>query len=118
MVSLLLCLLDWCMALPLSTLLEPITMPLLDDPSSQNTPLLDYIYRVGAAGLWSSRGPARPATRVRVASDTPYPTRPVSAMTVQSACVSLTEHFETTAYGPDSGSTRPARRPESSSQRA
>ncbi|XP_048831336.1 ral GTPase-activating protein subunit alpha-2 isoform X2 [Brienomyrus brachyistius] len=46
MVSLLLCLLDWCMALPLSTLLEPITMPLLDDPSSQSTPLLDYIYRV------------------------------------------------------------------------
>ncbi|KAG7465751.1 hypothetical protein MATL_G00156860 [Megalops atlanticus] len=46
MVSLLLCTLDWCMALPLSTLLEPITMPLLDDPSSHRTPLLDYIYRV------------------------------------------------------------------------
>uniref|UniRef100_A0A8C9RDA7 Ral GTPase activating protein catalytic subunit alpha 2 n=1 Tax=Scleropages formosus TaxID=113540 RepID=A0A8C9RDA7_SCLFO len=46
MVSLLLCLLDWCMALPLSTLLEPISIPLLDDPSSHNTPLLDYIYRV------------------------------------------------------------------------
>ncbi|KAI1895830.1 hypothetical protein AGOR_G00110800 [Albula goreensis] len=46
MVSLLLCMLDWCMALPLSTLLEPITMPVLDDPSSQKAPLLDYIYRV------------------------------------------------------------------------
>ncbi|TRY92831.1 hypothetical protein DNTS_024895 [Danionella cerebrum] len=46
LVSLLLCLLDWCMALPLCFLLEPITMPLLDDPSSQKAPLLDYIYRV------------------------------------------------------------------------
>ncbi|XP_063040577.1 ral GTPase-activating protein subunit alpha-2 isoform X3 [Engraulis encrasicolus] len=46
MVSLLLCLLDWCMAVPLVTLLEPITMPVLDDPASQKTPLLDYIYRV------------------------------------------------------------------------
>ncbi|XP_067224484.1 ral GTPase-activating protein subunit alpha-2 isoform X3 [Chanodichthys erythropterus] len=46
MVSLLLCLLDWCMAVPLSILLEPITMPVLDDPSSQKAPLLDYIYRV------------------------------------------------------------------------
>ncbi|XP_059375407.1 ral GTPase-activating protein subunit alpha-2-like isoform X6 [Carassius carassius] len=46
MVSLLLCLLDWCMALPLSILLEPITMPVLDDPASQKAPLLDYIYRV------------------------------------------------------------------------
>uniref|UniRef100_A0A9J8C0S6 Ral GTPase activating protein catalytic subunit alpha 2 n=1 Tax=Cyprinus carpio carpio TaxID=630221 RepID=A0A9J8C0S6_CYPCA len=35
MVSLLLCLLDWCMAVPLSILLEPITMPVLDDPASQ-----------------------------------------------------------------------------------
>eukprot|EP00064_Thunnus_orientalis_P013441 superscaffoldBa00002186_g13480 len=40
MVSLLLCLLDWCMAVPLSLLLEPITMPSLE------APLLDYIYRV------------------------------------------------------------------------
>jgi len=47
MVSLLLCLLDWCMAVPLSILLEPITMPVLDDPTSQKAPLLDYIYRVG-----------------------------------------------------------------------
>uniref|UniRef100_A0A671MGI0 Rap-GAP domain-containing protein n=1 Tax=Sinocyclocheilus anshuiensis TaxID=1608454 RepID=A0A671MGI0_9TELE len=47
MVSLLLCLLDWCMAVPLSILLEPITMPVLDDPASQKAPLLDYIYRVG-----------------------------------------------------------------------
>ncbi|XP_051578364.1 ral GTPase-activating protein subunit alpha-2 isoform X2 [Myxocyprinus asiaticus] len=46
MVSLLLCLLDWCMAVPLFILLEPITMPVLDDPTSQKAPLLDYIYRV------------------------------------------------------------------------
>ncbi|XP_066578094.1 ral GTPase-activating protein subunit alpha-2 isoform X2 [Amia ocellicauda] len=46
MVSLLLCLLDWCIAIPLNTLLEPITMPVLEDPSSQKAPLLDYIYRV------------------------------------------------------------------------
>ncbi|XP_062864110.1 ral GTPase-activating protein subunit alpha-2 [Trichomycterus rosablanca] len=46
MVSLLLCLLDWCMAVPLSILLEPITIPMLDDPASHKTPLLDYIYRV------------------------------------------------------------------------
>ncbi|XP_046869757.1 ral GTPase-activating protein subunit alpha-2 isoform X1 [Hypomesus transpacificus] len=46
MVSLLLCLLDWCMAVPLSLLLEPITMPVLDDPTSNKAPLLDYIYRV------------------------------------------------------------------------
>ncbi|XP_061089526.1 ral GTPase-activating protein subunit alpha-2 isoform X3 [Conger conger] len=46
-VSLLLCALDWCMALPLSTLLEPVTMlPVLDDPPSHKAPLLDYIYRV------------------------------------------------------------------------
>nr|XP_046222627.1 ral GTPase-activating protein subunit alpha-2 isoform X3 [Oncorhynchus gorbuscha] len=46
MVSLLLCLLDWCMAMPLSMLLEPITMPVLEDPASHKAPLLDYIYRV------------------------------------------------------------------------
>ncbi|XP_072545578.1 ral GTPase-activating protein subunit alpha-2 isoform X2 [Salminus brasiliensis] len=46
MVSLLLCLLDWCMAVPLSILLEPITMTALDDPVTQKAPLLDYIYRV------------------------------------------------------------------------
>nr|XP_046269816.1 ral GTPase-activating protein subunit alpha-2 isoform X1 [Scatophagus argus] len=46
MVSLLLCLLDWCMAVPLSLLLEPITMPLLEDRTSYKAPLLDYIYRV------------------------------------------------------------------------
>uniref|UniRef100_A0A8C2BZQ7 Ral GTPase activating protein, alpha subunit 2 (catalytic) n=1 Tax=Cyprinus carpio TaxID=7962 RepID=A0A8C2BZQ7_CYPCA len=51
MVSLLLCLLDWCMAVPLSILLEPITMPVLDDPASQKAPLLDYIYRVGTGSL-------------------------------------------------------------------
>ena len=48
MVSLLLCLLDWCMAVPLSLLLEPITMPLLEDRTSHKAPLLDYIYRVGS----------------------------------------------------------------------
>ncbi|XP_041809088.1 ral GTPase-activating protein subunit alpha-2 isoform X4 [Chelmon rostratus] len=46
MVSLLLCLLDWCMAVPLSLLLEPITMPMLEDRTSHKPPLLDYIYRV------------------------------------------------------------------------
>uniref|UniRef100_UPI0037E8DCE0 ral GTPase-activating protein subunit alpha-2 isoform X1 n=1 Tax=Semicossyphus pulcher TaxID=241346 RepID=UPI0037E8DCE0 len=46
MVSLLLCLLDWCMAVPLSLLLEPITMPFLEDCASHKAPLLDYIYRV------------------------------------------------------------------------
>ncbi|KAG7280735.1 hypothetical protein CRUP_004535 [Coryphaenoides rupestris] len=46
MVSLLLCLLDWCMEVPLSLLLEPITMPVMDDPASLKAPLLDYIYRV------------------------------------------------------------------------
>ncbi|CAI5695247.1 ral GTPase-activating protein subunit alpha-2 isoform X5 [Oreochromis niloticus] len=46
MVSLLLCLLDWCMAVPLSLLLEPITMPSLEDHTAHKAPLLDYIYRV------------------------------------------------------------------------
>ncbi|XP_029315985.1 ral GTPase-activating protein subunit alpha-2 isoform X4 [Cottoperca gobio] len=46
MVSLLLCLLDWCMAVPLSLLLEPITMPSPEDRTSHKAPLLDYIYRV------------------------------------------------------------------------
>ncbi|TNM95632.1 hypothetical protein fugu_016715 [Takifugu bimaculatus] len=46
MVSLLLCLLDWCMAVPLSLLLEPITMSFLEDRTSHKAPLLDYIYRV------------------------------------------------------------------------
>lgn len=47
MVSLLLCLLDWCMAVPLSLLLEPITMPSLEDHTAHKALLLDYIYRVG-----------------------------------------------------------------------
>uniref|UniRef100_A0A7N8X647 Ral GTPase activating protein catalytic subunit alpha 2 n=1 Tax=Mastacembelus armatus TaxID=205130 RepID=A0A7N8X647_9TELE len=47
LVSLLLCLLDWCMAVPLSLLLEPITMPSAEDRTSHKAPLLDYIYRVG-----------------------------------------------------------------------
>ncbi|XP_058470715.1 ral GTPase-activating protein subunit alpha-2 [Solea solea] len=46
MVSLLLCLLDWCMAVPLSLLLEPVTMPSVEDHTSLKAPLLDYIYRV------------------------------------------------------------------------
>ncbi|XP_028251013.1 ral GTPase-activating protein subunit alpha-2 isoform X2 [Parambassis ranga] len=46
MVSLLLCLLDWCMAVPLSLLLEPISMSSLEDHTSHKAPLLDYIYRV------------------------------------------------------------------------
>ncbi|KAM4040885.1 ral GTPase-activating protein subunit alpha-2 isoform 1-T1 [Anomaloglossus baeobatrachus] len=45
-VSLLLCLLDWCMALPLQTLLEPISTSPLEDPNIAKPSLLDYIYRV------------------------------------------------------------------------
>ncbi|XP_075719090.1 ral GTPase-activating protein subunit alpha-2 isoform X2 [Rhinoderma darwinii] len=45
-VSLLLCLLDWCMALPLQTLLEPISTSPLEDPNTLKPSLLDYIYRV------------------------------------------------------------------------
>uniref|UniRef100_A0ACB8EBX7 Ral GTPase-activating protein subunit alpha-2 n=1 Tax=Sphaerodactylus townsendi TaxID=933632 RepID=A0ACB8EBX7_9SAUR len=46
LVSLLLCLLDWCMTLPLKMLLEPVFTSGLEDPNSSNAPLLDYIYRV------------------------------------------------------------------------
>ncbi|XP_028996063.1 ral GTPase-activating protein subunit alpha-2 isoform X3 [Betta splendens] len=46
LVSLLLCLLDWSMAVPLSVLLEPATMPSVEDITSSRAPLLDYIYRV------------------------------------------------------------------------
>nr|DBA27024.1 TPA: hypothetical protein GDO54_011206 [Pyxicephalus adspersus] len=45
-VSLLLCLLDWCMALPLQTLLEPISTFPLEEPHQPKPSLLDYIYRV------------------------------------------------------------------------
>ncbi|XP_068088537.1 ral GTPase-activating protein subunit alpha-2 isoform X2 [Hyperolius riggenbachi] len=45
-VSLLLCLLDWCMALPLQTLLEPISTSPLEDPHPTKPSLLNYIYRV------------------------------------------------------------------------
>ncbi|KAM8946472.1 ral GTPase-activating protein subunit alpha-2 [Pelodytes ibericus] len=45
-VSLLLCLLDWCMALPLSVLLEPISTSPLEEPHLPKPSLLDYIYRV------------------------------------------------------------------------
>ncbi|XP_070402816.1 ral GTPase-activating protein subunit alpha-2 isoform X3 [Nothobranchius furzeri] len=46
MVSLLLCLLDWCMAVPLSLLLEPVTRSSQEHHTSHKAPLLDYIYRV------------------------------------------------------------------------
>uniref|UniRef100_A0A4W3KFD7 Ral GTPase activating protein catalytic subunit alpha 2 n=1 Tax=Callorhinchus milii TaxID=7868 RepID=A0A4W3KFD7_CALMI len=45
-VSLLLCLLDWCMAIPVETLLEPISASILEDQITRRAPLLDYIYRV------------------------------------------------------------------------
>ncbi|XP_069090445.1 ral GTPase-activating protein subunit alpha-2 isoform X2 [Pleurodeles waltl] len=45
-VSLLLCLLDWCMALPMKSLLEPISTAVIEDQHSPKAPLLDYIYRV------------------------------------------------------------------------
>ncbi|XP_074845399.1 ral GTPase-activating protein subunit alpha-2 isoform X2 [Carettochelys insculpta] len=44
-VSLLLCLLDWCMALPMKTLLAPVST-VMEDQHSSKAPLLDYIYRV------------------------------------------------------------------------
>ncbi|XP_033616902.1 ral GTPase-activating protein subunit alpha-2, partial [Fukomys damarensis] len=45
-VSLLLCLLDWCMALPVSTLLHPVSTSVLEEQHPSRVPLLDYIYRV------------------------------------------------------------------------
>ncbi|OBS65903.1 hypothetical protein A6R68_05557, partial [Neotoma lepida] len=45
-VSLLLCLLDWCMALPLSALLHPVSTVVLEELHPPRAPLLDYIYRV------------------------------------------------------------------------
>ncbi|KAM6280898.1 ral GTPase-activating protein subunit alpha-2 isoform 3-T3 [Porphyrio hochstetteri] len=45
-VSLLLCLLDWCMALPMKVLLEPVSAGGLEDQHASKAPLLDYIYRV------------------------------------------------------------------------
>ncbi|KFO90124.1 Ral GTPase-activating protein subunit alpha-2, partial [Buceros rhinoceros silvestris] len=45
-VSLLLCLLDWCMALPMKMLLEPLSAAALEDQHAPKAPLLDYIYRV------------------------------------------------------------------------
>ncbi|KAM6455922.1 ral GTPase-activating protein subunit alpha-2 isoform 2-T2 [Liasis olivaceus] len=45
-VSLLLCLLDWCMALPVKILLEPVFTSSFENQHSSNTPLLDYIYRI------------------------------------------------------------------------
>uniref|UniRef100_G3WCI8 Ral GTPase activating protein catalytic subunit alpha 2 n=1 Tax=Sarcophilus harrisii TaxID=9305 RepID=G3WCI8_SARHA len=44
-VSLLLCLLDWCMALPMKTLMHQVST-VLEDQHSSRAPLLDYIYRV------------------------------------------------------------------------
>ncbi|XP_028737687.1 ral GTPase-activating protein subunit alpha-2 isoform X1 [Peromyscus leucopus] len=45
-VSLLLCLLDWCMALPLNALLHPVSTVVLEELHPPRAPLLDYIYRV------------------------------------------------------------------------
>ncbi|NXE54126.1 RGPA2 protein, partial [Casuarius casuarius] len=45
-VSLLLCSLDWCMALPMKVLLEPVSAGVLEDQHTSKAPLLDYIYRV------------------------------------------------------------------------
>nr|XP_045012124.1 ral GTPase-activating protein subunit alpha-2 isoform X2 [Jaculus jaculus] len=45
-VSLLLCLLDWCMALPVSALLHPVSTVVLEEQHPPQAPLLDYIYRV------------------------------------------------------------------------
>ncbi|NXM66853.1 RGPA2 protein, partial [Serilophus lunatus] len=45
-VSLLLCLLDWCMALPMKMLLEPVPAGAVEDQHASRAPLLDYIYRV------------------------------------------------------------------------
>ncbi|XP_053102322.1 ral GTPase-activating protein subunit alpha-2 isoform X2 [Hemicordylus capensis] len=45
-VSLLLCLLDWSVTLPVKMLLEPILTSSLEDQCSSKAPLLDYIYRV------------------------------------------------------------------------
>ncbi|XP_068864864.1 ral GTPase-activating protein subunit alpha-2 isoform X1 [Aphelocoma coerulescens] len=45
-VSLLLCLLDWCMALPVKMLLEPVSAGAVEDQHASRAPLLDYIYRV------------------------------------------------------------------------
>ncbi|XP_072437513.1 ral GTPase-activating protein subunit alpha-2 isoform X1 [Chiloscyllium punctatum] len=45
-VSLLLCLLDWCMAMSVEALLEPISATLMEDQMARKAPLLDYIYRV------------------------------------------------------------------------
>uniref|UniRef100_A0A673TRL6 Ral GTPase activating protein catalytic alpha subunit 2 n=1 Tax=Suricata suricatta TaxID=37032 RepID=A0A673TRL6_SURSU len=45
-VSLLLCLLDWCMALPVNTLLHPVSTVALEEQHPSRAPLLDYIYRV------------------------------------------------------------------------
>uniref|UniRef100_A0A803VXH9 Ral GTPase activating protein catalytic subunit alpha 2 n=1 Tax=Ficedula albicollis TaxID=59894 RepID=A0A803VXH9_FICAL len=45
-VSLLLCLLDWCMALPMKMLLEPVSAGAVEDQHASRAPLLDYIYRV------------------------------------------------------------------------
>ncbi|XP_076970851.1 ral GTPase-activating protein subunit alpha-2 isoform X4 [Tamandua tetradactyla] len=45
-VSLLLCLLDWCMALPVKALLHPVSTVVLEEQPASRVPLLDYIYRV------------------------------------------------------------------------
>lgn len=45
-VSLLLCLLDWCLALPMKMLLEPVPAGAVEEQQASRAPLLDYIYRV------------------------------------------------------------------------
>ncbi|XP_065691764.2 ral GTPase-activating protein subunit alpha-2 isoform X2 [Patagioenas fasciata] len=45
-VSLLLCLLDWCMALPMKVLLEPVSAGAPEEQHAAKAPLLDHIYRV------------------------------------------------------------------------
>ncbi|XP_073930334.1 ral GTPase-activating protein subunit alpha-2 isoform X3 [Castor canadensis] len=45
-VSLLLCLLEWCMALPVNALLHPVSTVVLEEQHPSRAPLLDYIYRV------------------------------------------------------------------------
>lgn len=52
-VSLLLCLLDWCMALPLNALLHPVATAALEEQASSRAPLLDYVYRVSLPGPWA-----------------------------------------------------------------
>lgn len=51
--SLLLCLLDWCMALPVSALLHPVSTAVIEELHPSRAPLLDYIYRVSPSKPWA-----------------------------------------------------------------